>query len=88
MVMTQILHQKISSLFLKTNLAKIKANVKKRLKPALFGADFLYDENIYHAEKKAQNSDVEWDRLHGEIEVVKLEIRNFCHFLQFLLKGF
>ena len=59
MVMTQILHQQNFITFLKTNLAKIKANVKKRLKSASFGADFLYDENIDHAEKKAQNSDVE-----------------------------
>ena len=63
--------KKIPYHFLKTNLAKIMANVKKRLKPASFGADFLYEENIDHTEKKAQNSNVEWDRLHGEIEVLK-----------------
>ena len=40
-------------------LGKITANVQKRLKPASFGADFLYDDNIDHTEKKAQNSDVE-----------------------------
>ena len=32
-------------------LGKITENVKKRLKPASFGADFLYDENIDHTEK-------------------------------------
>ena len=53
---------------------------KKTLKPASFGAYFLYDENIDHIEKKAQNGDVEWDRLHGEIEAVKLEKLIFCHF--------
>ena len=69
-------------------LGKITANVQKRLKTVSFGADFLYNENIDHTEKKAQNNDVEWDRLHGEIEVVKSKKRNFCHFPQFLLKGF
>ena len=39
------------------------------LKPVSFGADLLQDENIDHAEKKAQNSDIERGRLHGEIEV-------------------
>ena len=34
-------------------LGKIKANIQKRLKPASFGADFLYDENIDLAEKKS-----------------------------------
>ena len=34
-------------------LGKITANVQKRLKPASFGADFLYDENIDHTEKKS-----------------------------------
>ena len=34
-------------------LGKINENVRKRLKPASFGADFLYDENIDHAEKKS-----------------------------------
>ena len=47
-------------------LAKITANVQKRLKTVSFGADFLYDENIDHTEKKAQNSNVEWARLHCE----------------------
>ena len=42
---------------------------------------------IFEAWKKSQNSNVEWDRLHGEIEVMKLKIRNFCHFFQFLLRG-
>ena len=40
-------------------LGKMTANVQKRLKPASFGADFLYDKTIDHTEKKAQNSDVE-----------------------------
>ena len=31
-------------------LGKITENVQKRLKPASFGADFLYDENIDHTE--------------------------------------
>ena len=34
-------------------LRKITENVQKKLKPASFGADFLYDENIDHAEKKS-----------------------------------
>ena len=43
------------------------ANVRKNLKPVSFKADFLYDENIDHSEKKALNSDFERGRLHGEI---------------------
>ena len=39
------------------------------LKSVSFKADLLKDENIDHAEKKDQNSDAEWGRLHGEIEV-------------------
>ena len=39
-------------IFHKANIAKLMANVKKRLKGASFGADFLYDENIDYAEKK------------------------------------
>ena len=38
-------------------LAKITANVQKSLKSVSFTADFLYDENIDHTEKKAQSSD-------------------------------
>ena len=34
-------------------LAKITANVQKNMNPASFGADFLYDENIDHNEKKS-----------------------------------
>ena len=34
-------------------LGKITANAQKKLKPASFGADFLYDENIDHTEKKS-----------------------------------
>ena len=33
--------------------------LKKRLKSASFGADFLYDQNIDHTVKKAQNSNVD-----------------------------
>ena len=33
--------------------AKTTANVRKSLKSVSFGADFLYDENIDHAEKKS-----------------------------------
>ena len=52
-------------------LSKITANVQKHLKSASFGADFLYDENIDYTEKKAQNSNVEWGQLHGQIGVLK-----------------
>ena len=55
-------------------LAKITANVQKNMNPASFGADFLYDENIDHNEKKAQNSESEWARIHGQIEVLRLQI--------------
>ena len=46
--------------------AKTIANVQKSLKSVSFGADFLYDEDIDHTEKKGQDSDVEWAWLHGE----------------------
>ena len=42
-------------------------NVQKSLKSVSFKADFLYDDNIDHSEKKALNSDFEQGRLHGEI---------------------
>ena len=51
--MTQILHQKYSPHFLKTNLAEIKANVQKSLKGGSVKADFLHGENIDHAEKES-----------------------------------
>ena len=35
------------------DLSKITANVQKNMNPASFGADFLYDENIDHNEKKS-----------------------------------
>ena len=57
--MTHILRRKNSVDVDMGYLGKITANVKKGLKPASFGADFLYDENIDHTEKKAQNSYVE-----------------------------
>ena len=41
--------------------------VRKSLKPVSFKANFLYDENIDHSEKKALNSDFERGRLQGEI---------------------
>ena len=69
-------------------LGKITANVQKRLKPASFGADFLYDRKYRPYREKGQNSNVEWDRPHGEIEAVKLENMIFCNFPQFLEKGF
>ena len=43
------------------------ANVQKRLKSVSFKADYLYDENIDHTEKKPQNRNFERGRLHGEI---------------------
>ena len=58
-------------------------NVQKRMKGASFGADFLYDENIDSAEKKAQNSYVEWGPLHGEIELLKKQILFFAIFPNF-----
>ena len=41
---------------------------------------------IEHTEKKAQNSDVKWDRVHGEIEVVELKIE-FLPFIPIFTKG-
>ena len=44
--------KKISPTFLKTSLAKIMVNVQKSWKGGSVKADFLYGENINHAEKK------------------------------------
>ena len=52
MVMTQILHQKISQFFLKTSLAKIMVDVQTSLNGGSVKADFYYGENIDHPEKK------------------------------------
>ena len=46
--------------------AKITAHVRNTLKSDSFGTDFLYGGNIDCFEQKAQNSYVEWDRLHGK----------------------
>ena len=58
-------------------------NVQKRLKGASFGAEFLYDENLYYTEKKAQNSYFEWGPLHGEIGLLKKQILFFAIFPNF-----
>ena len=64
-------------------LAKITANVQKRMKLASFEANLLSDENKHHTDKKAQNSDVEWDQLHGENKVVKFKNSIFDIFSNF-----
>ena len=51
--MTYILRRKKTDNVDMGYLGKITENVQKRLKPASFGADFLYDENIDHTEKKS-----------------------------------
>ena len=51
--MTQILYQKVSKHFQKTNMAKMMVNVQERLKGASVEADFWYGENIGLAEKKS-----------------------------------
>ena len=51
MFITQILHTKNSPHFLKTSLAKIKADVQKSLKEGSVKADFLHGEKINYAEK-------------------------------------
>ena len=68
-------------------LAKITANVQNNMKTASFGANFLYDENIDHTEKKAQNSDFERGQFHGENEVVKFENWNFSFSPLIFTKG-
>ena len=50
---THILRRKKSDDIDTTFLDKIAANVQKRLKSVSFGADFLYNENIDHTEKKS-----------------------------------
>ena len=47
------------------------ANVQKSLKGGSVKADFLYGENIEHAEKKPPNSNFNWGPLHGEIRLLK-----------------
>ena len=61
----------------------------KEVKTFSSWADLLWDENINHAEKKAQHSDVERGLLHGETDVIKFQIL-FCEYLctTFLLKIF
>jgi len=51
--MTHILRRKKSDDVDMGYLGKITGNVQKGLKPASFGANFLYYENIDHAEKKS-----------------------------------
>ena len=58
LVMTQNFHRKFAQNYRKFT---------KKVKTISFGADLLQDENIDHAEKKAQNSDAERGRLHVEI---------------------
>ena len=50
------------------------------MKTVSFGADLLQDENIDHAEKKAQNSHAERGHLHGEIEV----LNKVVHFVLYM----
>ena len=52
-VMTHILQQFFFDEVDTAYLAKIRANVQKNMNPGSFGADFLYDENIDHTEKKS-----------------------------------
>ena len=52
LVMTHIFRRNKSDDVDMGYLGKITENVQKRLKPASFGADFLYDENIDHTAKK------------------------------------
>ena len=61
-------------------------NVQKRLKGASFGAEFLYGENLYYTEKKAQNSYFEWGPLHGEIGLLKKTNIVFCYFSSMFTK--
>ena len=55
------------------NLPKLQ-QMYKRVKTFLSWADLLWGENIDHAEKKAQNSDVERGLLHGENDVIMFQI--------------
>ena len=51
--MTHILRRQKSDDVDMAYLAKTIANVQKSLKSVSFEADFLYDENIEHTEKKS-----------------------------------
>ena len=51
--MTHILRRKKNDGVDMAYFAKITANVRKSLKSVSFGADFLYDENRDHTEKKS-----------------------------------
>ena len=68
-------------------LGKFTANDQKRLNSVSFKADFLYDKDIDHTDKKAQNSDFERGRLQGENEVVKFENMIFAIFLHFYYRN-
>ena len=82
--MTHIFHIDVGA----ENLPKLQQMYKK-VKTFLSWADLLWDENINHAEKKAQHSDVERGLLHGETDVIKFQIL-FCEYLctTFLLQIF
>ena len=66
-------------------MAKIMVNVQKRLNGASVRANFLYGENIDHAEKKVLNNDFYWGPVHGEIGLQSLKNRIFSNFSSFLL---
>ena len=73
--MTHIFHIDVGA----ENLPKLQ-QMYKRVKTFLSWADLLWGENIDHAEKKAQSSDVERGLLHGENDVIKFQIL-FCKYL-------
>ena len=74
--MTHILRRKKSDDVVTAFLAKITANVQKKLKTVSFGADFLYDENTDHTDKKK----LKIATLNEAVFVVKIN-GNFCYFL-------
>ena len=62
------------------NLPKITANVQKRWSRSRSGLIFCRMKILTMPRKKAQNSDAERGRLHGEIDVLKFQIL-FCKYL-------
>ena len=80
LVMTHILHRKKIIDVSAENLSKITANVQKSWIRSQWGLIFCRMKILTMPRKKAQNSDAERGRLHGEMDVLKFQIL-FCKYL-------
>ena len=80
LVMTHILHRKKIIDISAENLSKITANVQKSWIQSRWGLIFCRMKILTMPRKKAQNSDAQRSRIHGEIDVLKFQIL-FCKYL-------